>query len=62
MNSRRKPLFARSRRGAAQPHWLWIVVSLCVLIAVTLLDVGPQHHSWATTTPEQLQTQLQASN
>jgi hypothetical protein len=38
---------------------------LCVLIAVTLFDVGPTHHSWATTTPEQFetqQTQLQASN
>ncbi|HET6619040.1 MAG TPA: hypothetical protein VFG64_03810 [Dongiaceae bacterium] len=62
MNTRRKPIFARNRRSAAQPHWLWVVVSLAVLIAVTLLDVGPRHHSWATTTPDQLQTQLQASN
>jgi hypothetical protein len=41
-----------------------------VLIAVTLFDVGQSHHSWATTTPDQLDhqapvqaaTQLQASN
>jgi hypothetical protein len=41
-----------------------------VLIAVTLFDVGPTHHSWATSTPDQLEhqaeaqpeTQLQASN
>ncbi|HEY7577554.1 MAG TPA: hypothetical protein VH855_08155 [Acetobacteraceae bacterium] len=62
MNPRRKPIFARSRRNAAQPHWLWVVVSLCVLIAVTLFDVGPSHHSVATSTPERLDTQLQASN
>ena len=66
MNPRRKPIFARNRRGAAQPHWLWVAVSLATLVAVTLFDVGPTHHSWATTTPEQLQTepapQLQASN
>jgi hypothetical protein len=62
MNPRRKPIFARHRRNVSQPHWLWVAVSLCVLIAVTLFDVGPKHHSSATTTPEQLATQLQASN
>ena len=70
MNPRRKPIFARNRRNVSQPHWLWVALSLCVLIAVTLFDVGPTHHSWATTTPEQLdlhspteaETQLQASN
>jgi len=70
MNPRRKPIFARSRRNASQPHWLWVALSLCVLVAVTLFDAGPAHHSWATTTPEQLdhqsapqaETQLQASN
>ncbi len=65
MNPRRKPIFARNRRNVSQPHWLWVVISLCVLVAVTLFDVRPTHHSWATTTPEQLetqpQTQLQAS-
>jgi hypothetical protein len=29
---------------------------------VTLFDVGPSHHSVATSTPEQLAPQLQASN
>jgi hypothetical protein len=74
MNPRRKHIFARSRRNASQPHWLWVALSLCVLIAVTLFDVGPSHHSWATSTPEaldlqpapqleaQIETQLQASN
>ena len=70
MNPRRKPIFARNRRNVSQPHWLWVVLSLSVLIAVTLFDVGPTHHSWATSTPDQLQsqpapqpeTQLQASN
>ena len=62
MNPRRKPIFARNRRGSAQPHWLWVAVSLATLVAVTLFDVGPSHHSWATTTPEQAETQLQASN
>jgi hypothetical protein len=62
MSSRHKPLFARHRRDASQPHWLWVALSLSVLIAVTLFDIGPTHHSWATTTPEQLGVQLQASN
>ena len=70
MNPRRKPIFARNRRNVSQPHWLWVALSLCVLVAVTLFDVGPSHHSWATSTPDQLQhqaetqpeTQLQASN
>ncbi|MGH6890828.1 MAG: hypothetical protein ACREEP_01080 [Dongiaceae bacterium] len=62
MTPRRKPIFARNRRSSAQPHWLWVVVSLGVLVAVTLFDVGPDHHSWATTTPEQLRTRVQASN
>lgn len=70
MNPRRKPIFARHRRSVSQPHWLWVALSLCVLVAVTLFDVGPSHHNWATTTPEQFQqhseaqpgTQLQASN
>ena len=73
MNSRRKPIFARNKRNVSQPHWLWVALSLCVLVAVTLFDVGQTHHSWATTTPDQLgyqaaapqpqpQTQLQASN
>ena len=72
MNSRRKPIFARNKRNVSQPHWLWVALSLCVLIAVTLFDVGQNHHSWATTTPDQLEyqaapqpqpeTQLQASN
>ena len=70
MNPRRKPIFARHRRSVSQPHWLWVALSLCVLIAVTLFDVGSSHHNWATTTPEQFQqhsealpgTQLQASN
>jgi hypothetical protein len=70
MNSRRKPIFARNKRNVSQPHWLWVALSLCVLIAVTLFDVGQSHHSSATTTPEQLErqasaqpeTQLQASN
>ncbi len=70
MNPRRKPIFARHRKSASQPHWLWVALSLCVLIAVTLFDVGPNHHSWGTTTPDQLysdaapqvRTQLQASN
>ena len=70
MNPRRKPIFARHRRNVSQPHWLWVALSLCVLVAITLFDVGPTHHSWATSTPDQLQsqpapqpeTQLQASN
>jgi hypothetical protein len=68
MTTRRKPIFARNKRSVSQPHWLWVALSLCVLIAVTLFDVGQTHHSWATTTPDQLeapaqpQTQLQASN
>ena len=66
MNPRRKPIFARNRRNVSQPHWLWVALSLVVLVAVTLFDVGPTHHSWATTTPDQLETQpetqLQASN
>lgn len=62
MTPRRKPIFVRSRRSSAQPHWLWVVVSLGVLVAVTLFDVGPAHHSWATSTPEQVPAQLQASN
>jgi hypothetical protein len=70
MNPRRKPIFARNRRNVSQPHWLWVALSLSVLIAVTLFDVGPTHHSWATSTPDQLEhqaeaqpeTQLQASN
>ena len=70
MNSRRKPIFARNKRNVSQPHWLWVALSLCVLIAVTLFDAGQAHHSWATTTPDQLEhqaptqaeTQLQASN
>lgn len=70
MNSRRKPIFARNKRNVSQPHWLWVALSLCVLVAVTLFDVSPTHRSWATTTPEQLEnqapaqpaTQLQASN
>ena len=67
MTTRRKPIFARNKRNVSQPHWLWVALSLCVLIAVTLFDVGQTHHSWATTTPDQLEqqvpeTQLQASN
>ena len=70
MTTRRKPIFARNRKNVSQPHWLWVALSLCVLIAVTLFDVGQSHHSWATTTPDQLEdqapahseTQLQASN
>jgi hypothetical protein len=70
MTTRRKPIFARHKRNVSQPHWLWVALSLCVLIAVTLFDVGQSHHSWATTTPDQLEhqapaqseTQLQASN
>ena len=62
MNPRRKPIFARHRKNVSQPHWLWVALSLCVLIAVTLFDFRPSHHSWATSTPEQLETQLQASN
>ena len=70
MTTRRKPIFARNKRNVSQPHWLWVALSLCVLIAVTLFDVGQSHHSWATTTPDQLEdqapahseTQLQASN
>lgn len=62
MTPRRKPIFARNRRSAAQPHWLWVAVSLCVLVAITLFDFGPEHHTLATTTPDQVETQLQASN
>ena len=68
MTTRRKPIFARNKRNVSQPHWLWVALSLCVLIAVTLFDVGQSHHSWATTTPDQLETpaqpdtQHQASN
>jgi hypothetical protein len=70
MTTRRKPIFARNKRNVSQPHWLWVALSLCVLIAVTLFDVGQSHHSFATTTPDQLEhqppaqtgTQLQASN
>ncbi|MEZ5831846.1 MAG: hypothetical protein R3D05_11755 [Dongiaceae bacterium] len=70
MNTRRKPIFARNRRNIAQPHWLWVAISLLVLVAVTLFDAGPAHHTFATSTPDQLeqpasaqaQTQLQASN
>jgi hypothetical protein len=72
MTTRRKPIFARNKRNVSQPHWLWVALSLCVLVAVTLFDVGQTHHSWATTTPDQLdfpaapqpqpETQLQASN
>jgi hypothetical protein len=70
MTTRRKPIFARNKRSVSQPHWLWVALSLCVLIAVTLFDAGQSHHSWATTTPDQLEkqaptqaeTQLQASN
>lgn len=62
MTPRRKPIFARNRRSSAQPHWLWVAVSLGVLVAVTLFDVGPDQHTWSTTTPEQAETQLQASN
>ncbi len=70
MTTRRKPIFARNKRNVSQPHWLWVALSLCVLIAVTLFDVGQSHHSWATSTPDQLEqqapaqpgTQLQASN
>ena len=62
MNPRRKPMVARNRRNVSQPHWLWVALSLCALIAVTLFDVGPSHHTVATTTPDQLGTQLQASN
>ena len=54
MTTRRKPIFARNKRNVSQPHWLWVALSLCVLIAVTLLDVGQSHHSWATTTPTSL--------
>jgi hypothetical protein len=72
MTTRRKPIFARNKRNVSQPHWLWVALSLTVLVAVTLFDVGQTHHSWATTTPDQLdyraapqpelETQLQASN
>jgi hypothetical protein len=66
MNPRRKPIFARNRRNVSQPHWLWVALSLIALVAVTLFDVSPTHHSFATTTPDQLDmqpdTQLQASN
>jgi hypothetical protein len=65
MTSRRKPIFARNKRNVPQPHWLWVALSLCVLIAVTLFDVGQSRDSWATTAPEQVapqpETQLQAS-
>ena len=40
MTTRRKPIFARNKRNVSQPHWLWVALSLCVLIAVTLFDVG----------------------
>ena len=70
MTTRRKPIFARNKRNVSQPHWLWVALSLCVLIAVTLFDVGQSHHSFATTPPDQLEhqapaqpgTQLQALN
>lgn len=70
MTTRRKPIFARNKRSVSQPHWLWVALSLSVLIAVTLFDAGQSHRSWATTTPDQLEhqaptqpeTQLQASN
>ena len=47
MTTRRKPIFARNKRNVSQPHWLWVALSLCVLIAVTLFDVGQSHHSFA---------------
>ena len=70
MTTRRKPIFARNKRNVSQPHWLWVALSLCVLIAVTLFDADQSHHSSATSTPDQLEhqasaqpeTQLQASN
>ncbi len=54
MNSRRKPLFTRGRRNAGQPHWFLVAVSLGVLVAVTLLDVNPNHGTLSVTTLEQI--------
>jgi len=53
MLARRKPLFSRSRR-AAQPHWFLVALSLGVLVAVTLLDVNPNHGTLSVTTLEQI--------
>lgn len=53
MFPQRKPLFARNRR-AAQPHWFLVILSLGVLVAVTLMDVNPNHGTLSVTTLEQL--------
>jgi hypothetical protein len=54
MYSRRKPLFTRGRRNAGQPHWLLVALSLGVLVAVTLLDMNPNHGTLSVTTLEQI--------
>lgn len=54
MMSRRKPLFNRGRRNAAQPHWFLVALSLGVLVAVTILDVNPNHGTLSVTTLEQI--------
>ena len=69
MNPRRKPIFARHRRNAAQPHWLWVAVSLATLVAVTLFDmksdcsviVSPLKESQAETVPPEIRTKLLAA-
>ncbi len=53
MFAQRKTLFARNRR-AAQPHWFLVVLSLGVLVAVTLMDINPNHGTLSVTTLEQL--------
>lgn len=53
MFAHRKPLFNRNRRPA-QPHWFLVALSLGVLVAVTLLDVNPNHGTLSVTTLEQL--------
>lgn len=54
MNARRKPIFTRGRRNAAQPHWFLVMLSLGVLVGVTLIDVSPNHNTLSVTTLEQI--------
>lgn len=54
MNTRRKPIFTRGRRSAAQPHWFLVMLSLGVLVGVTLLDVNPHRNTLSVTTLEQI--------
>jgi hypothetical protein len=53
-STRRKALFTRGRRNAGQPHWFLVMLSIGALVAVTLLDVNPNHGTLSVTTLEQL--------